>query len=196
LFLDLGKDDKRRESFVTAGGCFVLVQLLKNFLNKAIDELPSCDQVTELNELVELATLRKTLAVIINLTHQYAESRVGITVIGGVEAVVKLMKTFPKCQALQEGACASLMNLTSGSIGLAKAVESGGIKMLLAAVNNHLGSLYICKRSCWALNTIVNGSKENTELLITLDGGAAVARVRRKWPDNDKVQTQVRRLKK
>jgi hypothetical protein len=40
----------------------------------------------------------------------------------------------------------------------------------------------------------VEGSKENTGLLITLGGGAAVAKVRQKWPDNDEIQTQVRRL--
>jgi hypothetical protein len=105
------------------------------------------------------------------------------------------MKTFPKCQALQKRACAALRNLAcDNAIGKAKAVESGGIEVLLAAVNNHLDSVFVCKHACWAMFNIVKGSKENTELLITSGGGAAVAKVRTKWPDDDKVQTQVQRL--
>jgi hypothetical protein len=283
LGLDLSEDKKKRDRLQAIGGCVALVQLMKNCLEKAIDRVPVCEQVTDLNEIPELRTLHKTLIVIIILTYWRFESRVvGITAIGGVEVVVKILKTFPKCealqkgacfvlgnlgdinvtgkkniiesggietllsaannhfnsadvcesvcwalskiafrhyeskarftaiggvevvvkvmktfprsQALQEGACASLVNLTCCSIGLAKAVESGGIKMLLAAVNNHLGSLYICKHACWALSKIVRGSKENTGLLITLGGATSVAKVRTKWPNDDYVQTKVQRL--
>jgi hypothetical protein len=65
---------------------------------------------------------------------------------------------------------------------------------VLAAVNTQLGSAILCENGCWALFNIVKGSKENTGLLITLGGGAAVAKVRTKWPDNNDVQTQVRKL--
>jgi hypothetical protein len=75
-----------------------------------------------------------------------------------------------------------------------KAIELGGIELLLAAVNNHLDSASVCQYACWALYNIVLGSKENTELLISLGGATAVAKARRKWPDDDKLQTQVRRL--
>jgi hypothetical protein len=46
------------------------------------------------------------------LTFQHDESKVGITAIGGVEVVVKAMKTFPWYQALQVNACSSLVSLT------------------------------------------------------------------------------------
>jgi hypothetical protein len=75
-----------------------------------------------------------------------------------------------------------------------KAVESGGIKIILAAVNSHLGSLYISKHACWALSKIVLGSKGNTWLLISSGGATAVAKVRTKWPNDDYVQTKVKRL--
>jgi hypothetical protein len=38
------------------------------------------------------------------------------------------------------------------------------------------------------------GSRENTGLLISFGGGAAVAKVRTKWPDNDDIQRSVRSL--
>jgi hypothetical protein len=38
------------------------------------------------------------------------------------------------------------------------------------------------------------GSKDNAGLLITLGGGAAVAKMRTKWPDNAIVRYRVRRL--
>jgi hypothetical protein len=197
LNLDFMRDKKKRESLITAGGCLALVHLTKNCLDKAIDIIPACDQVTELwelNELAELATLHKTLNVIIILTFQHDESRVGIAAIGGVEAVVKAMNTFPKCHALQERACGALRNLACCGIGKKKVAEKGGIAVLLAAVNNHLGSAMLCQKGCWALYNIVNGSKQNTELLISFGGGATVAKVRTKWPDNDDVLFHVRRL--
>jgi hypothetical protein len=151
-----------------------------------------------LNESAELTTLQyKTLTVIIRLTFQHGESKVGIAAnVGGVEAVLKVKKTCPKCQALQEGACDALRNLACCSIGQAKAIESGGIEVLVAAVATHLGSANLCLSACSALVNTVRGSKENTELLIDLGGGAAVAKVRKGWPDDDVVQTQVQRLAK
>jgi hypothetical protein len=192
--LELGKNEKNCESFVTAGGCFVLVQLMKNCLDKAIDRILACDQVTELNELAELTTLDNTLCIIIRLTFQHAESRVGISAIGGVEAIVKVIKTFPKCQSLQMNACSCLVNLVLCSIGRKKAAASGGIKVVLATINNHLGSVVICQRACLALANIASGSKEHTGLLISLGGGAAMAKVRTKWPNDEDVQSKVRKL--
>ena len=191
---DLIKDKKKCDKIQAVGGCLALVLLLTKCLDKAIESIPACDQVTELNELAELTTLYKTLDVITDLTFNHDESKVGIVAIGGVEAVVKVMKTFPKCQSLQEYACRVLINLGACSIGKAIIIESGGIELLLTAVNNHLGSVRVCENACWALCNSVNGSKESTELLITLGGGAVVAKVRRKWSDNEEVQTQVRRL--
>jgi hypothetical protein len=49
------------------------------------------DQATELNELAELTTLNKTLIAIYNWTFLSDKCVAGITAIGGVEAVVKVM---------------------------------------------------------------------------------------------------------
>jgi hypothetical protein len=98
--LDLYRDEKESDKIQAAGGCFALINLLKKCLDKAIDRIPACDQVTNLHDHAELTTLQKTLSVIIRLTFQHDESRVGICTIGGVEAIVKIMKTLPKCQCL------------------------------------------------------------------------------------------------
>jgi hypothetical protein len=57
-----------------------------------------------------------------------------------------------------------------------------------------LNSANVCENACGALVNIASSSKENTWLLINLGGGAAVAKVGTKWPDNTIVQTNVRRL--
>jgi hypothetical protein len=62
------------------------------------------------------------------------------------------------------------------------------------ANTRHLDSADVCKQACSVLVHIVTGSKENTGLLITLGGGAAVAKVRTKWPHNKDIQTIVRHL--
>jgi hypothetical protein len=77
-----------------------------------------------------------------------------------------------------------------------KVVETGGIEVLLAAINNHLDSADVSGTACWALSNIVANSKEDTELLIDLGGGAAVSKVRKEWPDDNVAQTQVQRLAK
>jgi hypothetical protein len=84
------------------------------------------------------------------------------------------------------------------SIGKAKAIESGVIiEVLLAAVNNHLDSAYVCVDACWALTYLIQVSKEYTELLIGLGGCAAVAEVRNKsWLDDEHVQSEVQCLTK
>jgi hypothetical protein len=194
LYLNLGKNQKKSDKIQAVGGCFALVQLLKNYLDKAIDGIPACDQVTELNGLPGLTTLRKTLNVITNLIFQHDESKIGVAAIGGVGALAKIMKTFPKCRALQLAACGTLRNLAFFSIGKAKAIESNGIEVVLAAIKNHLGSALVCLNACRALFNIVAGSKENTKLLISLGGGAAVAKVSTNWPDNNDVQTWMRKV--
>jgi hypothetical protein len=194
LHLKLDEDDKNCEILVTAGGCFVLIHLMNNYLDKAIAGIPACDQVTEWNTHAELITLVDTLCVIGRLTCRYDASRVGISAIGGVEAVLKILKTFPKFKALQSAACVLLGNLACCSIGKAKATELGGIEAGLAAVSNHLACAQLCRHACWLLRNIVSGSKENTKLLISLGGGAAVDKVSTQWPDNKDVRTQVRQL--
>jgi hypothetical protein len=60
----------------------------------------------------------------------------GITAIGGVEAVVKVLQSFPKYHDLQWRGCRVLHNLVCCSIAVAKAIELGEIEhLLLAAVN-------------------------------------------------------------
>jgi hypothetical protein len=196
LLVDLRKDKEHCETFTFWGGGIALVQLVKNCLKKAMKKIPACDQVTELNELAELETLDKSLHLIICLTYMHDVSRVGITTVGGVEAVVEVMKTFPKCEALQSIACRAINNLTACNIGTQKAAEMGGMNVLLAAVNNHLSSANVCQHAILAMRRILVGSKENAELLISLGGVTDVAKVKNKWPDNDKVQPQVRHLAK
>jgi hypothetical protein len=194
LSLDLKNDPTTCDDTFSAGGCRALVHLFQNCLQKAIDEIPACDEVTKLNKHAELKTLHRALGVIIGLTFQLDESRVAIASIGGVEVVVKVMKTFPKCETLQECACIALRNLAYCSIGKTNAIESGGIKVLLAAINNHLlGSANVCKTACWALFNIVRGNKRTIELWISLDGRAAVSKVRSKWPESNEVYQRVLR---
>jgi hypothetical protein len=80
--------------------------------------------------------------------------------------------------------------------GKKRVIESGGIKVVLAAVNDHLDCANLCENAGWALANIVRGSKESVGLLISLAGGAAVAKVRTKWPDDGKVQKPVKSLTK
>jgi hypothetical protein len=189
------KDTKKCEEIQAVGGCFALVELVKKCLEKAIEKIPACDQVTELDELAELDTMDDSIRLLNDLMYTLEESRARTTAIGGVEAVVKVMKTFPKCLNLQYSASIALLYFTRCNIGMKRVVETGGIKVLLAAVNNHLDSYDpICEMACWALRNIANGSKENMGLLISLGGAAVVAKVRTKWPDYEDIQKLERQL--
>jgi hypothetical protein len=84
--------------------------------------------------------------------------------------------------------------ICSNVTGEKKAIESGGIEVLLAAVTTHLGSASLCENACQALFHITSGSKENTGLFIRLGGATAVAKVRTEWSDDDAVQSWVRKF--
>jgi hypothetical protein len=196
--LDLALDDdkKKCENIHAVGGCFALVQLMQDCLKKATEKIPACGRDTKIFPLAELMTLRKTLHVIICLTHHLDESKIGITAIGGVEAVVKAMKTFPLCLTLQEFACNVILNLACCSIFKKQAAERDAIEVLLAAINNHLGSAYIGERACLLLINLIADSSENTELFICLGGASAVAKIKNKWPGNERIQDRMRHLSK
>jgi hypothetical protein len=196
LNLDLVKDKKKCDKIQAVGGCFVLVHLMNKCLDKAIDRFPACDQVAALNELPEVTTLHKTLSLITNLTFNHYDSKVGIAAIGGMEAVIKVMQTFPKCQTLQERAFIVVLNLACCSIGKMKVVEAGGMEVILAAVSNHLGSAYICERACLIIINLIADSNDNTEEFICLGGATAVAKVKNKWPGNYRIQNGMRHLSK
>jgi hypothetical protein len=154
-----------------------------------MQRIPACDQVTELDGLAELTTLRKSLRVIARLIFYKDDSKVGITDAGGVEAVLEVIKTFPKCHDLQTSACGVLARLISHNIiRQNRAVKLGCIDVLLVATCNHLRSAEVCAHVCCALVDIATGSKENTERLITLGGAAAVDKLKIMWPDNKRVQ--------
>jgi hypothetical protein len=95
------KDNNAIDKLQAVGGCSTLVHLMQNCLDKAIDELLAFDQATELNEVAELTTLCKTLIIIISWTSLHDESQDEIKAIGGVEAVVRVLQSFPKCHDLQ-----------------------------------------------------------------------------------------------
>jgi hypothetical protein len=196
LNLDLVEDENKSDKIQAVGGCHALVQLLKNCIGRAVYEFPAYDQVTELNELAELTIIYNTLVVIMRLTFQRHGSIIGITAVGGVEVVVKVMKTFPKCQALQLAACRALRSLAVCSIGKAKAIESGVKEAVIDAVINHpVGSAPPDAVQCLALLFhIIEESKDNTELCISLGDGAENQNQVRKWPNNEDAQNWVRTL--
>jgi hypothetical protein len=194
LSLDLDKEEEKCNTVAAWGGCAALVRLLKDRLKKAMKKIPQCDRVTELHELAELETIEKTLCVLVGLSSRTDTCRVVIATVGGVEAVVTAMQALPMCTVVQERGCCALHNLTWSSIGKKRAVESGGIEVLLATVTTHLNSAKVCEHACLALVNIVRDSKENTGLLITMGGATVVAKVRTKWPNDDNLQTKVKSM--
>jgi hypothetical protein len=214
---------KKCETIIAVGGVHALVLLLDKFLALAVApkfkaskcttsttgsniQIPP-DQITLVDGVIELETLDRTLDVIINLTFQNETSRSSISAIGGVEVIVKVMKTLPKCRQLQWSACHALRNLTTTAysssscnmnIGKKRLLQEDGIKLLLATVNKHLDSSSVCETALGALeNIIVTGSyQESIRCFIREGGGATLAIIREEWPYNDDVQTLVRTLAK
>jgi hypothetical protein len=193
LYQDLHENDKR-DIFVAAGGYVAVVQVVKDCLKKATEKILAYARVTKLSALDELRTLDKSLALIFYLTHHHNEISNGISSVGGVEAFVKVMKTFPKCLDLQKRACVVLCNLSHCSIGNKKAVASGSMDVLLAAVKNNLHSTEVCHTACLALSRIIADSKENTALFISSGGVTTVAEVKMEWPDDNDIKEAVRLL--
>jgi hypothetical protein len=107
LYNDYIEDNKLYDKRQAVG--VVLFTCWQNCLDKAIDDFPACDQVTDLNELAELTIRSTTLIAIIKWTSLHDEIKVGIKAIGGVEAIVRVLQSFPKCHDLHwRGCCAGV----------------------------------------------------------------------------------------
>jgi hypothetical protein len=195
LYVNLEEDKVKCENVVTAGGSHALVLLARNCLAKAIVKFPDHGTVTEL-EGEEITTLYKALRAITGLTYQNKMSRVGISAIGGVEVALHVMTAFPACQPLQWIACVPVRNLAHCDIGKKKALDNGGMEIVLAAITNHVESAVVCESALYALVNMIKGSQKNTETLIGLGGAAVLVQVKNKWPDNTVVQPPLRRLSK
>ena len=195
LYVNLEEDKAKCENVVTAGGSHALVLLARNCLAKAIVKFPDSSTVTELDG-EELTTLYKALRTITGLTYQNKMSRVGISAIGGVEVVLKVMTAFPVCQPLQWIACVPVRNLAHCDIGKKKALDNGGMEIVLTSIQNHVDSAVVCESALYALVNMIKESKKNTETLIGLGGAAVLVQVKNKWLDNTVVQPPLRRLSK
>jgi hypothetical protein len=73
-------------------------------------------------------------------------------------------------------------------------METVAMEALVFSLKNHFDSACVCEFAYRALSKIAEGNKKQTELLIELDCGIAVARAKKEWPNDNGVQTQVRRL--
>jgi hypothetical protein len=91
------------QEIIEVGGCRALVQLAKTFLEKARMGIPNCDRVTELTGFTMI--LRNTFIIMIALTYAHPVCKDFISSIGGVEVLVEVLTTFPKCEDLQSASC-------------------------------------------------------------------------------------------
>jgi hypothetical protein len=159
LDLDLHKENKA-EQIQAVGGCFALVYLVNRCLKKVLARLFHLDQVTKLSKRPELF---QSLDVITNLTVQHDDSKIGISSVGGVEAILKVMKTLPTCEILLVKASHTLLSLTSCSIGKKKASEAGAVAIVLNVVKHHMRCASICEHTCDAFYRLLKRSKEARE---------------------------------
>jgi hypothetical protein len=208
VYMDLYED--KLDPINGAGFSLAIVYLVEGYLKRATEKLPACDRVTKMNEFAELKPLHAAIDVIVLLTHRHHECRDRISTQGGVETIVNTIKSFPKCLALQENACAALRNLTCSGIGQKKALEAGQtIDLLLAAMKNHLlVSPCLCVHAVLTLHNVIAVYNLRTNLLpssehddirtkLLLSSGSvatAINKVRDQWPEEDSVQEAVRML--
>jgi len=81
---------------------------------------------------------------------------------GGVEAVVRAMQTFPHSTGLQECGCLVLGNLCKNSP--CQAIErAGGVESILRAAQRHPSSVAVQSAVCEALQNILNFEKETNK---------------------------------
>jgi hypothetical protein len=133
---DADRGSQILQEIVAVGGCFALVQLAKKFLEKARMGIPNCDQVTELTGFTMI--LRNSLRIVADLLFKHVVSQDIISSIGVVELVVKVMKTFPKCEDLQSTACNVLCRFTTNFVVMTKISEAGAFEPYFGCLLGHL----------------------------------------------------------
>jgi hypothetical protein len=170
------------------GGCFALVQLVQESLEMAIKTIPLRNQLNDFRLRVATGRLSKAFIIISNMTHEYPRSMSDINSIGGVEVLVKAMKTLPKHHPwVQVRACNALCNLTACPIGRKRADEAGAIEVLLTTIKSYPGNKYIFLYGCRALTNMCASSSKRTKQLIELGGITA-------WPDDPEARAVAKDL--
>lgn len=80
---------------------------------------------------------------------------------GGVDAVIRAMRTFPDCAGLQECGCFVLGNLSRDSPCHSRAVaRAGGVGQILQSAQRHPGSVAVQSAVCEALQAVLDFDDE------------------------------------
>jgi hypothetical protein len=144
----------------------------------AMKTIPLRNQLNDFRLRVATGRLSKAFIIISNMTHRYPRSMSDFNSIGGVEVLVKVMKTFPKHHPwVQLRACNALCNLTACPVGRKRADEAGAIEVLLTTIKSYPGNKYIFLYGCRTLTNMCASSFERNKQLIELGGIAT-------WPDD------------
>jgi hypothetical protein len=99
-----------------------------------------------------------------------------------------------KCQTLQENAFGAWSTWHIAVLARRGAIESGGIEVLLAAVNNPRTLQYSAKRGMLYVKTLCWTARDNTETTNHLGRWSCYLLKSLQWPEITTVQTEVRRL--
>jgi hypothetical protein len=183
-----GFDSQSWAKIATVGGCFGLVQLMQKSLEMAITTIPLRNQPNDFRWRVATGRLSKAFIIISNMTHGCRRSMNGINSNGGVEVLVKVLKTFRKHHPwLQLRACNALCNLTACPIGRKRADEAGAIEVLLTTIKSYPGNKDIFLYGCRALTNMCASSFARTKELIDLGGITT-------WPDDPEARAVAKGL--
>ena len=91
-----------------------------------------------------------------------------------LEAVIQCMQSYPGHVGVQVEGCFALMCLALEGAHKVRAVEAGGINVILAAMAQHRDSTEVQEQGCWALGSVAANNPANQRTIAEKGGIEAV----------------------
>ena len=160
-------------------GVLLGIDFGKEGLDMARDEFANtkaCENIiTAMRQLSESASMQwKCCKLIMNLTRNFAKSKLAFLNADAVDAIASAMRSYPFDEELQMFGCGALRNLSS--VDAAKIVEDGGLQSILLAMKHHPHCEELQSAAAISLYNLTcceNG--KYIEKIIDLGGGARLA---------------------
>jgi hypothetical protein len=197
---------KFEKLFCASGGCNDLSRMLRTQLEKVAKMYPTHKKLTDVDQversdiMAELKVLAKALQQVCVLTCSPYDAKETIRVefvkSGLIRCVVKIMKAFPVCAAMQWDACVTLWNLLQSEKGKKKGVKDGAMEALLQAAKLHPKSEEICSDALDTLGNLIEGSCKYTKLLLNRDAASVASNMLVVWEKSSEAHGSAKRLLK
>ncbi|XP_019620441.1 PREDICTED: armadillo repeat-containing protein 6-like [Branchiostoma belcheri] len=110
--------------------------------------------------------------------------------LGGLDLVLNVMRDNVRHQALASRGISLLKAIAGNDDVKTKIVQTGGMELIITALNIHIGVAQVCEEGCAALCALALRNTDNVKAIMAANGAEAVVQAMKVHMDKSSVQKQ------